>query len=49
MLCKVTVLSLRPGIFAGARGTEETLKKELAAIKNQLTAIKERSTEVCQG
>jgi hypothetical protein len=29
--------------------TEETLKKELAAIKNYLTAIKERSTEVRQG
>jgi hypothetical protein len=49
VLCKVVVLSLRPGILAGARGTEETLKKELAVIKNQLTAIKERSTEVRQG
>jgi hypothetical protein len=29
--------------------TEETLKKELAAIKNHLTAIKERSIEVRQG
>jgi hypothetical protein len=49
MLGKVLVLSLRPWIIAGARGTEETLKKELAAIKNQLTAIKEKSTETHQG
>jgi hypothetical protein len=39
----------RPWIFVGTRGTEETLKKELAVIKNQLTAIKERSMEVRQG
>jgi hypothetical protein len=43
------MLSLRPWIFAGDRGTEETLKKELVAIKNQLTPIKERSTEVHRG
>jgi hypothetical protein len=49
MLCKVAVLSLRHRNLAGARGTKETLKKELAVIKNQLTAIKERSTEVRQG
>jgi hypothetical protein len=28
---------------------EEALEKELAAIKNQLTAIKEKSTETRQG
>jgi hypothetical protein len=43
------MLSLQPWIFAGTRGTEETLKKELAVIKNQLTPIKERSTEVRRG
>jgi hypothetical protein len=49
MLSKVSVLSLWPRILAGARGTEEALKKELAAIKDQLTANKERSTKVHQG
>jgi hypothetical protein len=27
----------------------ETLKKELATVKDQVTVIKERTTEVCQG
>jgi hypothetical protein len=43
------VTTLRPWIAAGARETEETLKKELATLKSQLTAIKEKSTETRRG
>jgi hypothetical protein len=33
----------------GARETEEALKKELAATKDQVTVLKERTAKVCQG
>jgi hypothetical protein len=46
---KVLVTTHRPWIAAGARETEEALKKELAAIKTQLTLIKEKSTETRRG
>jgi hypothetical protein len=34
---------------ADARETENALKKELAKDKDQVTAIKERTAEVCHG
>jgi hypothetical protein len=34
---------------AGARETENALKKELAEDKDQVTTIKERTAEVCHG
>jgi hypothetical protein len=34
---------------AGARETENALKKELAEVKDQVTAIKERNAEVRHG
>jgi hypothetical protein len=40
---------LRPCIVAGARETEEARKKELATVKDQVTTIKERTTEVLRG
>jgi hypothetical protein len=33
----------------GARETEDALKKELAEVKDQVTAIKERTAEVRHG
>jgi hypothetical protein len=33
----------------GAKGTEDTLKKELAETKNQIRILKERTAEVRQG
>jgi hypothetical protein len=47
--CMVLVLILRPWFAAGAQETEEALKIELAAIKSQLTAIKEKSMETRRG
>jgi hypothetical protein len=49
MLCKVLVLNLQSCITARTQETEEALKKELATIKSQLTAIKEKSTETQRG
>jgi hypothetical protein len=34
---------------AGARETENALKKELAEVKDQVTVLKERTTEVRHG
>jgi hypothetical protein len=34
---------------AGARETEDALKKELVEVKDQVTAIKERTAEVRHG
>jgi hypothetical protein len=45
----VLILTLRPCIAAGTQESEEALKKELAAIKSQLTLIKEKSTETRRG
>jgi hypothetical protein len=49
MLGKVLSLSHRSWIIAGARENEEALKKELAMIKSQMTAIKENSTKTRRG
>jgi hypothetical protein len=36
-------------VCSGARETETTLEKELAETKDQVTILKERTTEVQQG
>jgi ferredoxin-NADP reductase len=46
---KVFVTTSRPWSTAGARQTEEALKKQLATLKSLLTSIKEKSTETRQG